>query len=82
MVLDLLGRGEGASIDELMSATGWLPHTRRAALSRLRSAGKSLAKTTREDGRTAYRIIVEESVAPKRTKSRAWQPEQGEATAV
>ena len=56
MILDLLGREEGASIDELMSATGWLPHTTRAALSRIRSAGKRLVKSSRQDGRTAYRI--------------------------
>ena len=81
LVLDLLGRAEGASIDELMSATGWLPHTTRAALSRLRSAGKALAKSTRVDGRTAYRIVVEEPVASK-WRTRARQPDQPEAAAA
>ncbi|MGA0597730.1 DUF3489 domain-containing protein [Enterovirga sp. CN4-39] len=78
MVLELLGRAEGASIAELMSATGWLPHTTRAALSRLRSAGKPLLKSSREDDTTAYRILVEEPAAPKR-RSRAKQAEGAEA---
>ncbi|MBM0207499.1 DUF3489 domain-containing protein [Micromonospora sp. STR1s_5] len=82
LVLDLLGRGEGASIDELVSATGWLPHTTRAALSRLRSAGRPLAKSTREDGRTVYKIVPEEPVAPKRVRARAKQPDQAEAAPV
>jgi hypothetical protein len=55
-VLELLGRGEGASLGELVAATGWLPHTTRAVLSRLRSAGQPLGKTERPDGATAYRI--------------------------
>ena len=54
----MLGREDGASLDELMEATGWLAHTTRAALSRLRSSGQTLAKSKRADGRTAYRIEV------------------------
>lgn len=56
LVLQLLGRQEGASLAELIAATGWLPHTTRAALSRIRSAGKPLGKSERPDGATAYRI--------------------------
>jgi hypothetical protein len=82
LIQDLLGRGEGASIDELMTATGWLPHTIRAALSRLRSAGKPLTKSAREDGRTAYRIFPDDPVAPKGTRSRARQPDHAEAALV
>lgn len=55
-VVDLLRREEGASLAELIEVTGWLPHTTRAALSRLRSAGENLVKAEREDGTTAYRI--------------------------
>ena len=54
MVLELLGRREGASLAELVAATGWLPHTTRALLSRLRSGGKPLGKHQRPDGATAY----------------------------
>lgn len=78
MILELLGRAEGASIAELMGATGWLPHTTRAALSRLRSAGRPLGRSSREDGTTAYRIVVEQPAAPKR-RSRARQAEGADA---
>lgn len=76
LVLGLLRRGDGASQDELIAATGWLPHTTRAALSRLRSSGQALVKSTREDGWTAYRVVADE---PKPRK-RAPRPESGEQT--
>lgn len=60
LILQLLERAEGASLAELIEATGWLPHTTRAALSRLRSAGKPLAKSKRQDGTTMYRIEPDE----------------------
>ena len=39
LVLSLLSRPEGATIDDLHIATGWLPHTTRAALTGLRQKG-------------------------------------------
>ncbi len=57
LVLTLLARDEGATLAELIGATGWLPHTTRAALSRIRSGGQPLAKATRPDAMTAYRIL-------------------------
>jgi hypothetical protein len=78
LILDLLTRGEGASLLELTDATGWLPHTTRAALSRLRSGGKALAKSKREDGATAYRIVPDEPVRRTR-KARAEVPAQAVA---
>lgn len=81
LVLTLLGREEGASLSELTDATGWLPHTTRAALSRLRSAGTPLAKSKREDGTTSYRIAAEEPVAPKRGRAQRQRPEVAEAAA-
>ena len=56
LVLGLLQRKEGASVAELVEATGWLPHTTRAALTRLRQGGHELQKEKRETGDTAYRI--------------------------
>ena len=38
-VVELLQRDRGATIDELIDATGWLPHTTRAALTGLRKRG-------------------------------------------
>ncbi len=78
LVLGLLGRGEGASLDELIAATGWLPHTTRAALSRLRSSGQALVKFAREDGRTAYRIVLDEP-KPCKQASRSRSDKQTEA---
>lgn len=69
LVAELLGRPEGASLDELIAATGWLPHTTRAALSRIRSAGQELTKSPREDGRTAYRIAAPEPEPKRRSRA-------------
>jgi DNA-binding MarR family transcriptional regulator len=44
LLLGLLSRDRGATIAELMAATGWLPHTTRAALTRLRQRGFSLER--------------------------------------
>lgn len=54
-VLALLQREQGATLAELIKATGWLPHTTRAALTGLRKKGHTLEKTKRDDV-TCYRI--------------------------
>jgi len=43
-VLDLLHRPEGATLAQLVEATGWLPHTTRAALTGLRKKGHAIVK--------------------------------------
>jgi DNA-binding MarR family transcriptional regulator len=55
-IIALLEREEGVSLDDLIAATGWLPHTTRAALTGLRQRGYGLVKSPGEDGRTCYRI--------------------------
>jgi hypothetical protein len=55
LIMALLQRPEGASLADLVAATGWLPHTTRAALTRLRQAGHVLDKITSEAG-AVYRI--------------------------
>jgi DNA-binding MarR family transcriptional regulator len=55
LVVALLRRAAGATLDELVTATGWLPHTTRAALTGLRKKGHVLEKTKRDDV-TCYRI--------------------------
>jgi hypothetical protein len=57
-VLSLLRRDQGATLDEMIAATGWLPHTTRAALTGLRKKGHSIAKDKRGDT-TCYRIAAE-----------------------
>ena len=84
LILDLLARGEGASLDELIAATSWLPHTTRAALSRLRSGGQALMKSARPDGRTAYRIVMDEpepKPKAKRVRAARRSPNRVEAVA-
>ncbi|HYF55795.1 MAG TPA: DUF3489 domain-containing protein [Salinarimonas sp.] len=56
LVIGLLSRPDGAGMDELVEATGWLPHTTRAALTGLRQRGYTLAKSRDAGGRTVYRI--------------------------
>lgn len=56
LVLNLLGRQQGTTLDELVTATGWLPHTTRAALTDLRRRGYSLHKGRREGGGRTYSI--------------------------
>ena len=55
LVIGLLRRAEGATLNELVDATGWLPHTTRAAMTGLRKKGHVLEKSKREDV-TCYRI--------------------------
>jgi hypothetical protein len=56
-VVALLQRDHGATLAELVAATGWLPHTTRAVLTGLRKKGHVLDKTKRE-GMTCYSIAA------------------------
>ena len=67
-VIALLQRPEGAAMAELIAATGWLPHTTRAALSGLRKSGMVLERFRDEELTTRYRI-AEGSVAPGESSS-------------
>jgi hypothetical protein len=55
LLLYLLRRDNGASIDELIAATHWLPHTTRAALTGLRKKGHDIVRA-KIDGTTHYMI--------------------------
>jgi Protein of unknown function (DUF3489) len=56
-VIDLLGREKGAGIEELVAATGWLPHTTRAALTGLRWRGYAIERERSEKGGSVDRIV-------------------------
>lgn len=56
LLMELLSREGGATLDDLTGATGWLPHTVRAALSALRKKGHTIA-SEKIDGVRAWRII-------------------------
>lgn len=54
-ILELLARPEGASLDEMVAATGWLPHTTRAMLTGLKKKGHVLI-SEKVDGVRRYRL--------------------------
>jgi hypothetical protein len=56
-VVELLQQDRGATINELIGTTGWLPHTTRAALTGLRKRGFTVAldRSNKERG-SIYRI--------------------------
>lgn len=55
-VLAMLLRTEGASLEDLVVLTGWLPHTTRAALTGLRKKGHRVTSVKSEGGKRTYRI--------------------------
>jgi hypothetical protein len=58
-LIGLLSTGSGADIAALCTALGWLPHTTRAAISRLRHAGYAVeALAPPEGGASRYRIVA------------------------
>ena len=63
-VIELLRRDQGATLEALIADTGWLPHTTRAALTRLRQAGHDIRLDRREKGTASiYRIVATPAVA-------------------
>lgn len=55
LLLELLKRKGGATLDQMVEATGWQPHTMRAALTGFRKKGHSVTSEKIEGLRT-YRI--------------------------
>lgn len=55
-MVELLQRPQGATLAEMVQATGWLPHTTRAALTGLKKKGHTIAKDKRGEV-TCYRIV-------------------------
>jgi len=61
-VMGLLERDHGATMEELIAATGWLAHTTRAALTVLRKRGYAVAIDRSDDTRGSfYRIPAGET---------------------
>lgn len=57
MLICLLKQEEGASLAVIVEATGWQPHTTRAALTGLRKKGHAVERF-RSDEETRYRIVT------------------------
>lgn len=55
-LLTLIQRQDGATTHEIIEATGWLPHTVRAAVTALRKRGHKI-HNERVDGVGRYRIV-------------------------
>ena len=62
LLIDLLKRKKGATIEEIVETLGWLPHTVRAALTRLRQQGLAIERI-RHDGVSRYRIAEDRQAA-------------------
>ena len=60
-VVDLLRREDGATVEQLGDATGWLPHTTRAALTGLRKRGFGIDRRKAKDQRAGAYVIVDGS---------------------
>jgi hypothetical protein len=54
LLVEMLEREEGATIQQIVDATGWLPHTTRAALTGLRKRGFAIT-SEKVDGASRYR---------------------------
>jgi hypothetical protein len=57
LILSMLQRKTGANLADLVSATGWLPHTTRAALTGLRKRGHVLERSRPEGKLSVYRVV-------------------------
>ena len=56
LIVKMLSRKSGATLDALVEATGWLPHTMRAALTGLRARGYTVLLERQEGKRSTYCI--------------------------
>lgn len=57
LVIGLLSAQSGATLDALIEATGWLPHTTRAALTGLRKRGFAIERSRADGEASIYRLI-------------------------
>ena len=55
----LVVRDEGATVDQMIAVTGWLPHTTRAALTGLKKKGYAIS-SDKVDGVRTYRAVAPE----------------------
>jgi RNA:NAD 2'-phosphotransferase (TPT1/KptA family) len=56
-VIAMLTRKQGATLDQMVKATGWQPHTTRAAMTGLRKKGHTIEREISEAG-SVYRITA------------------------
>jgi Protein of unknown function (DUF3489) len=56
LIIELLSKRSGATLASLIAATGWLPHTTRAALTGLRKRGFAIERIRSVGKESVYRI--------------------------
>jgi len=56
---ELVVRDEGATLDQMIAVTGWLPHTTRAALTGLKKKGYAIS-SDKVNGVRTYRAVAPE----------------------
>ncbi len=61
IVIDMLSGSKGATLEALVDATGWLPHTTRAVLTGLRKRGFEIDRTRDEKRGSVYRIVSQKT---------------------
>jgi hypothetical protein len=83
LILELLERDCGATLQELIAATGWLPHTTRAALTGLRKRhyAVTIDRSGKERG-SAYRIRSEEPPNVEQVESSSDEPPRASAARI
>lgn len=68
LIVSMLRADAGASIGMIANATGWLPHTTRAALTGLRKRGFSIERSREDGGESSYRIVTHSAAVPRSPK--------------
>jgi hypothetical protein len=64
LVVGMLSKEQGVTLAALVDATGWLPHTMRAALTGLRKKGYAIERIRGErESSCAYRIVTADKAA-------------------
>jgi hypothetical protein len=59
LVVSMLSKEKGVTLAALVEATGWLPHTTRAAMTDLRKRGFAVERTHDKTNGSFYRIVGE-----------------------
>jgi hypothetical protein len=69
LVVKMLERTRGSTIDDLTAATNWLPHTARAVITSLRNRGYRVETERNRDHKIIYRIAAKKSSGRTRRAS-------------
>ena len=77
LVLSLLSRPQGATIDDFLSATGWLPAHHACRADRPRKEGYEFVKSKNAEGETVYRTEKAPQARCRRLRADGGPPDAG-----